>query len=192
MLLVFAWSAVQFNLPEQVYKPVMKVFFEFEDPQSDLPKLDKPLEQPALGWREALRIGRELMAEQAVRHGFAMMHEQSLLLDRVHGVYRFSVHSDRYIANAPGSTTVFLDANSGRLKAFRLPTGQYAGNTVTAWLSALHQGEVFWPALPHLRLHHGVHDRYALGDRHRHLDQKTPLQRMFLPVLSGSLVKTVG
>ncbi|MCI0423710.1 MAG: PepSY domain-containing protein, partial [Acidobacteria bacterium] len=33
--------------------------------------------------------------------------------------------------------------NRGRLKAYRLPTGQYVGNTVTNWLYALHQGQVF-------------------------------------------------
>lgn len=38
---------------------------------------------------------------------------------------------------------MLFDANSGRLKAYRVPTGQYAGNTVTAWLLALRQGEVF-------------------------------------------------
>lgn len=143
MLLVFAWSAVAFNLSEQIYKPVMRTFFEVHDPLSELPVLATPLEQPALGWRDAMRIGRELMAEQPARRGFSVMREQSLVLDRVHGVYRFSIYSNRDIGTAPGSTTVLFDANSGSLKAYRVPTGQYAGNTVTAWLLALHQGEVF-------------------------------------------------
>jgi len=57
MLLVFAWSSVAFNLSDQIYKPVMKTFFELEDPLSSLPKLGRPLERPALGWGEASQTG---------------------------------------------------------------------------------------------------------------------------------------
>jgi uncharacterized iron-regulated membrane protein len=142
MLLVFAWSGVYFNLGEQVYKPVMQVFFEFHDPRGDLPKRDKPLEQPMLSWGEALQIGRKHMTEQALRHSFIVEHEVWLALDREHGVYHYGVHSDRDIAKW-GQTQVLLDANNGTLKTLSLPSGHYAGNTVTNWLSALHQGEVF-------------------------------------------------
>ncbi len=42
-----------------------------------------------------------------------------------------------------GTTRVFFDANTGALKHFMLPSGQYAGNTLTNWLYALHMANVF-------------------------------------------------
>ena len=143
MLLVFAWSAVAFNLSVQIYQPVMRVISDFRDPFSKLSKLTSPMKEPGISWREALRRGHELMTHLAAQHDFVWLDEQSLALDRMRGVYRFSVFSDRDIGNSPGSTTVLFDADNGELKAYRLPTGQYAGNTVTNWLYALHQGEAF-------------------------------------------------
>ena len=42
-----------------------------------------------------------------------------------------------------GVTRIFFDANSGELKLLLLPSGQYAENTVTNWLYALHMANVF-------------------------------------------------
>jgi uncharacterized iron-regulated membrane protein len=38
---------------------------------------------------------------------------------------------------------VFFDANDGSLKLVLLPTGQFSGNTITSWLIALHDANVF-------------------------------------------------
>ena len=40
-------------------------------------------------------------------------------------------------------TRVFFDCNSGAEKLLLLPTGQHGGNTLTAWLYALHMANVF-------------------------------------------------
>jgi len=83
------------------------------------------------------------MAEQAAQHGFVVEHEVWLWLDREHGVYHYGVHSDRDVGATSGMTSVIFDANNGALKVLSLPSGQHAGSTVTNWLYALHQGEVF-------------------------------------------------
>ncbi len=91
MLFVFAWSSVALNLNE-VYSPVMKTFFTLQK-ATERPELDPPLESPALGWREAYTQGQRLMREAAAQQSFSVEREQSLSLDRAHGVYQFYVKS---------------------------------------------------------------------------------------------------
>lgn len=60
-----------------------------------------------------------------------------------HGVYAYSVRSSRDIQDTQGVSWVFFDADTGELKLLLLPTGQHAGNTMTSWLFALHEANVF-------------------------------------------------
>jgi uncharacterized iron-regulated membrane protein len=53
------------------------------------------------------------------------------------------VRSSRDIQDKRGRTRVFFDANDGSLKLVLLPTGQFSGNTITSWLIALHDANVF-------------------------------------------------
>jgi uncharacterized iron-regulated membrane protein len=66
-----------------------------------------------------------------------------LRLDRTRGVYIYFVRSSRDIQDKRGRTRVFFDANDGSLKLVLLPTGQFSGNTITSWLIALHDANVF-------------------------------------------------
>jgi uncharacterized iron-regulated membrane protein len=140
MLFVLAWSGVAFNRGDQVYTPVMKLFFEMKD--EDLTALEEPLDAPQLSWREAYAVGQLLMAEQSARHGFTIERETWLWHDREHGVYYYSVRSSRDIGR-DGRTQITFDTNTGVLKGLNLPTGQYAGETVTHWLTSLHMARVF-------------------------------------------------
>lgn len=143
MLLVFAWSAVYLNLGEEVYLPTMKTVFEIKNPHTaDLPIVAKPQETPAIGWRAAILIGRELMAKQANALGFAIEHEEFLIYDSQHDVYHYGVKSSRDIGKH-GMTSLFFSAESGAFKALILPTAQYTGNTITTWLINLHMAQVF-------------------------------------------------
>jgi uncharacterized iron-regulated membrane protein len=108
-----------------------------------LPERKKPLDQPAIGWRQANAIAERLMAEQADKHGFTVEQPVALRLDRARGVYAYFVRSSRDIQDKRGRTRVFFDADSGTLKLVALPTGQYAGNTITSWLIALHDANKF-------------------------------------------------
>jgi uncharacterized iron-regulated membrane protein len=140
MLFVLAWSGVAFNLGDQVYTPVMKLFFQMKD--EDLPALQAPLDAPQLSWREAYAVGQLLIAEQSARHGFTIERETWLWQDREHGVYYYAVKSSRDIGT-DGRTQITFDANTGVLKGLNLPTGLYTGETVTHWLTSLHMARVF-------------------------------------------------
>jgi len=143
MLFVFAWSAVGLNLGNQVYKPVMGLFFEIKDPWQEIPLLEADRYDPEIGWAQALETGRRYMQQESERHGFAIEREDALGYDPHRGMYRYRVHSDRDISSEWGQTQVFFDGNSGERVYTLLPSGQAAGNTVTNWLFALHMAAVF-------------------------------------------------
>ena len=143
VLLVFAWSSVYMNLWDTVYTHTTRLAFAYHEPWTDLPLLDAPVDQPRIGWREANRIGERLMDEQAKAHDFVVEQPVILRLDRTRGVYIYFVRSSRDIQDKRGRTRVFFDANDGSLKLVLLPTGQFSGNTITSWLIALHDANVF-------------------------------------------------
>src|SRR5262249_38051601 len=47
VLLLYAWSSVQLNLREQVYRPVMSTLFDFSE-RPVIPRRAEPLDRPAL------------------------------------------------------------------------------------------------------------------------------------------------
>ncbi len=143
VLLIFAWSSVFMNLGDTVYKTVMQAVSEFHQPWTEIPDLDKPLQNPAVGWREAYRIGQQTMARAAVEQGIQIEAPISMWLNRAKGFYVFNVRSSADIQDKFGQTKAVIDASSGEVKMLLLPSGQYNGNTITTWLMALHMGNVF-------------------------------------------------
>ncbi len=141
MLFVLAWSSVALNL-NQVYTPVMKLVFDMREPMNDMPKLEKPLESPTLGWREAYARGRELLAEAGAKYGFSIASEQALFLDRVHGVYFYMARSSDDWSK-DGGTHVAFDADTGELKSLSGPGVDTAGPVISRWLYWLHMAQVF-------------------------------------------------
>jgi hypothetical protein len=148
MLFVFAWSGVAFTLP-QAYMPVMKAFFRMStdetmsmDDTSFAPA--KPLEVPALGWREAYATGQKLMREASVQHGFAMQEEKRLFYDPDLGVYGYVIHSSVDL-NTWDGTIVLFDGNTGALRSLslRAPSAEARGDVITRWLIWLHMAAVF-------------------------------------------------
>lgn len=144
MLLVFAWSSVYMNLNDKVYAPVTRAAFQdYHEPWLDFSDLDKPLEQPAIGWRDAYQIANDLMERAASEQGFTVEAPQGFHYNPAKGFYVYTVRSSADIQDKHGSTRLVIDANSGEQKLLLLPSGQYAGNTVSSWLSALHMANVF-------------------------------------------------
>lgn len=141
MLFVIAWSAVAFQLREQVYTPVMSLFFDMGEVQA-VPERKTPLDEPRLSWREAYAFGQPIMADQSLRHGFTVEHETGLRYDRRFGVYHYTVKSSRDIGR-DGRTRIAFDADTGVLVHLNLPTGRYAGTTITHWIMSLHMAKVF-------------------------------------------------
>ena len=142
-LLVFAWSSVFMNLHDEVYAPVTRLFFDYPPRPSEGPRLSKPLQTPALDWRQALQTAEHLMAEQAQQHGFTVNRPVNFWLNRAQGNYHYVVHSSLDFQDRRGRTIVIFDANAGTLKQLLLPSGQHNGSTITHWLQSLHEANVF-------------------------------------------------
>ncbi len=140
ILLILAWSGVALNLKE-VYQPVMSKVFNMRD-TAVLPKLDIPLEIPALEWRTAHQIGQQYVYEAALQYGFTIDSEQFLYLDREHGVYHYRVKSDRDLGKY-GATIVILDANTGALKSFTMPDTDSVGDVIDRWIIWIHTARAF-------------------------------------------------
>jgi uncharacterized iron-regulated membrane protein len=149
MLFVLAWSSVAFNLRE-VYAPVTRHLLGAQLAQPDrghIPTLSAPRPAPRLPPRQALEIGRALMAGQAAQRGFTVEREDWLGFEPARGIYTYIVRSDRDIRERyGGSTRLFLDGDSGEFRGLYLPTGEAAGDTVTTWITALHMAALWgWP-----------------------------------------------
>lgn len=142
-LLVFAWSSVAMNLWDTVYAQATRWVFEYHEPWLDLPKHEPALHTPRIAWREAQKIGDEWLAQAAQAQHFSIERPMALALDRERGVYGYTVRGSLDIEDHGGQTQVFFDANTGEQKLLLLPRGQYAGNTLTHWLVALHTAHVF-------------------------------------------------
>jgi uncharacterized iron-regulated membrane protein len=144
-LLIFAWSSVYMNLWDTVYTWTTRALFEYRPYWGELHPLQSPMKDPAVSWLDAQVIGERLIAEQAATQGFEVTRPVTLRLDRMVGVYQYQVETNREIDDRPRryTTQVFFDADSGALKLALLPAGQYAGNTLSNWLYALHMANVF-------------------------------------------------
>jgi uncharacterized iron-regulated membrane protein len=149
LLLVFAWSGVGLNL-RGVYNPVMAAAFGSQErTYARLGKLDPPRPQPELDWREAHRLARAAMAEQAARQGFAVLEERRLVYHPEIGAFRYQVQSSLDVSDRYPDTTLWLSARDGRWLGLDTPTGQNAGLTLTTWLYQLHFGAVNRLGLPY-------------------------------------------
>jgi len=144
MLFVFAWSSVAFNLSE-VYIPTMRTLFGGLHIPPEIAALAMPLDTPRLNWREAREAGHALLEEQAREHGFTVGREETLWLDRAHGVYTLSAAGPLDAPLASSGVNVTFDADTGALRDTKWPgsTPALAGDTITAWLVYLHMARVF-------------------------------------------------
>lgn len=82
------------------------------------------------------------MAVQARQRGFSVVEEQVLSYDPEQAAFRYVVRSSADVRNRHGNTLVAFDANSGAFRHAYVPTGQYAGDTITSWLTSLHMALV--------------------------------------------------
>jgi uncharacterized iron-regulated membrane protein len=140
MLLVMSLSALQFNLNTEVFRPLLKAALPFKDPLSDMLSHPAPY-QPQIDREMAQARGRALMAEHALRQGFNVDGETSLVLDRQAGIYIYNVRSSLDIRDKGGQTRVYFSSADGRDLGFEYPSIA-AGNAVSSWLSALHMRRI--------------------------------------------------
>ncbi|MGA8170664.1 MAG: PepSY-associated TM helix domain-containing protein [Methylocystis sp.] len=142
VLFIFAWSSVMFNMGS-VYTPVTQLLFDYV-PYASPPQLPEPREHPRLDWRAAQDVGARLMVEQAAARGFSVTGEPTCLAyEPDTGLYLYCAPNSLDVSPYEARTALWLDGDTGALARFDAPTGEHSGNTVTAWLRALHMGHVF-------------------------------------------------
>jgi len=139
VLLMFAWSGFALNLPT-IYNKILSQVMHTTDNYVQ-PELEQPLIDPQIGWQEARMLGEKYMAEAAEKYGFSINHPHALVYRREKGFYDYRVHSSFDILKY-GSTSVAIDAQTGKLLGVQIPTGVEAGTTFTSWIKALHMAMV--------------------------------------------------
>lgn len=142
MLFVIAWSSVAFNLQE-VYRPVTQALFDTQKESADFPKLNQPLLEPDLDYREAYNIAKALALEQAKSGHFDILEESSIRYDASHGIYEYRFRTNLDVSEEYGQTNLLIDANTGKLLMTYFPTGAASGNTITTWIVNIHMA-AFW------------------------------------------------
>lgn len=138
LMLALAWSSVGFNLRHQVYLPVMEGVFAYRDIGHELVPLPQPRPDPATSWPQALQRARRLMSEQALAQHFSVSTEMSLDYRADTGTWWYWVRSDRDIIDTSVMTYLVFDDTDGHYIGIVLPTGDRLGNTINAWVGALH------------------------------------------------------
>lgn len=140
LLLVFAWSAVGFNLPS-VHRPVMRAlgrqdYFEGAS-------LPKPIETPVIDRRKAVAVGRELMTAEGARRGFRTERAGYLSYDAGTGLYAYSARTSLDWSSKDASTTLWFGGADGRLAQFSPPLGVSGADQTMSWFTMLHMARVF-------------------------------------------------
>jgi len=138
-LLVFAWSGVALNL-RQVYEPVMSTVVG-KGPAFETEHLPTPKPEPKIALREALAIGRTLMAAESKQRGFEILSESGLHYEPEHGAYMYSVDSSLDVDTRLGETTVTFDGDDGHQQLFAA-AGTSTRGIIDQWLIGLHFGAV--------------------------------------------------
>ncbi len=140
LLFVFAWSAVALSLP-QVARPVMRVFGA--EPAFESPTLTRPVPEPSIAMRDAIKQGTIALARIGLSHGFAVERLTAASYDPASGLYRLMARTSLDSSDAAGLTTLWLDGRNGRAVRFDPPQGRTAADAFVTWIEYLHMAEVF-------------------------------------------------
>jgi len=140
MFIVFAWSAVGLTLSQEVYQPVMRALGASVPPS--IARLPQPRPHPGLTWDQALGLARTHMGEQLLAHGDRLEWEDSLRYDPTRAAFAYRVHTTADIGTRRAHSTLWIDATSGHVLAFQPTAGTTRGQTVSAWLFAMHRADL--------------------------------------------------
>jgi len=139
VLFIFALSSVAMSLYSEVYKPVLSNVMAFQAiPLSTVPILTDINELPDITWEDGYKsatVQAEVLAEQ---QGFKIERYERFSYSPEKNMLKLMFTSNRDINQRFGQSWLYVDATSGELKGFYLPTGQAAGDTFTSWITTLH------------------------------------------------------
>ncbi|MEJ2411156.1 MAG: PepSY-associated TM helix domain-containing protein [Novosphingobium sp.] len=143
VMLVFAWSAVAFNLAA-VHDPVQKFFGAngLYEPVIN----HTPDEGPPMSAERAMVVGERLMAEQARERDFTVRAPLALSFNPAANAMGYYALTSLDGPTDMGSTAVWFDDVSGRLLEFRAPFGATKADAIDKSLRMLHTADLFgWP-----------------------------------------------
>ena len=142
-MLVFAWSAVAFNL-DAVHEPVQRFFGAqglYEQIENPSPTPGEPMTD-----RQAVETGERLMRAEAIRQGFAIRGPEALSLRPYANMIGYYARTSLDGPTDNGSTVIWFDQVSGRPVAFRGPFGATPADAVDKTVRMLHTADLFgWP-----------------------------------------------
>jgi len=142
-MLVFAWSAVAFNL-DQVHTPAQRALGAqglYRPVTNPLPAQGDPMTL-----ERAVDVGEALMRQEAARRGFEIRGPEALSLNPYAGVIGYYARTSLDGPTRNGSTAVWFDQVSGRPVAFRPPFGSTPADAVDKTTRMLHTADFFgWP-----------------------------------------------
>jgi len=142
-MLVFAWSAVAFNLGG-VHEPVQR-FFGAQGLYRPVPN-PAPAQGHPMTPEQAVVVGARLMAQQAARDGFTVHAPGALSFNAGAQAIGYYARTSLDGATRQGSTAMWFDAVSGRSLAFRPPYGTTRADALDKMVRMLHTAELFgWP-----------------------------------------------
>jgi uncharacterized iron-regulated membrane protein len=143
VMLVFAWSAVAFNL-DQVHGPVQR-FFGAEGLYRPVAN-PAPTEGAAMSWERAIAHGEQLMAREAERGGFDVHRPEALSLAPYANAIGYYARTSLDEPSENGSTVVWFDQVSGAQLGFGKPYGSTAADAIDKTVRVLHTADgLGWP-----------------------------------------------
>lgn len=139
-MIVFAWSAMAFNLP-QVHEPVQRMF----GAQGLYAPVANPMPSPGtpMAREEAAETGARLMAQEARQRGFTVHEPAALSFNPYSQVIAYYARTSLDGPTEQASTAVWFDHVSGRQVAFRPPFGSTTADAMDKTFRMLHTAALF-------------------------------------------------
>jgi uncharacterized iron-regulated membrane protein len=123
-----------------VFDGFMKAVAPWKDATAAIQSAAQAIEEPKLGWENALELSRTLMVDAAQRANIQVYREAGLSLHRDIGMYVYNVYSSMGVFDS-GDTELYVSALDGREIALQHPQMAW-GNSFSTWLWALHRARV--------------------------------------------------
>ncbi len=80
---------------------------------------------------------------ESERYGFSLIEDSHISYDAARGLYNYEGRTTADIRDKAVFSQLSFDGTSGKLTNIFVPTGRYAGDTITMWLYALHLADIW-------------------------------------------------
>ncbi|WP_417821556.1 PepSY-associated TM helix domain-containing protein [Terasakiella sp.] len=138
-LAMFALSSLSMTLYSEVYRPVMSNFITFADKKDKIPSNKIPLKNaPEIGWEKGYALAADFLSQLSQTYDFDIFEHERLAYYPDQNVLKLMARTSLDANDTFGQTWVFVDASTGVLRNYSLPTGIASGDTFTYWLTTLH------------------------------------------------------